>query len=183
MDGDPAVEPLLDTFSRILPLPYRVALIIVLGKSSPIASIPSSYSSHAEVPKTQKKSLTRKHHRYMGLGPKPALPLPHKNRRPSSNPLPIAQLAYPPLPPPLLLPHRHLPNPPPPHLPPLLLGRNLRLRPLLHPPLVPPPKPLPTPPSRRFHRAAPLPQSLRPLPHFIDPQAHKHRRHRRSAGR
>ena len=32
MDGDPAVEPALDSFSRVLPLPYRVALIIVLGK-------------------------------------------------------------------------------------------------------------------------------------------------------
>jgi hypothetical protein len=32
MDGDPAAEPALDGFSRILPLPYRVALIIVLGK-------------------------------------------------------------------------------------------------------------------------------------------------------
>jgi hypothetical protein len=31
MNGDPAVEPELDGFSRILPLPYRVALIIVLG--------------------------------------------------------------------------------------------------------------------------------------------------------
>jgi hypothetical protein len=31
MDGDPAVEPALDAFSRVLPLPYRVALIIVLG--------------------------------------------------------------------------------------------------------------------------------------------------------
>ena len=31
MDGDPAVEPELDTFSLILPLPYRVALILVLG--------------------------------------------------------------------------------------------------------------------------------------------------------
>jgi hypothetical protein len=31
MDGDPAVEPELDSFSLILPLPYRVALIIVLG--------------------------------------------------------------------------------------------------------------------------------------------------------
>ncbi|KAF2797778.1 EXS-domain-containing protein [Melanomma pulvis-pyrius CBS 109.77] len=31
MDGDPAVEPQLDGFSRILPLPYRVALIIVMG--------------------------------------------------------------------------------------------------------------------------------------------------------
>jgi hypothetical protein len=31
MDLDPAVEPELDSFSLILPLPYRVALIIVLG--------------------------------------------------------------------------------------------------------------------------------------------------------
>ncbi|MCJ1464077.1 protein-ER retention protein [Pseudocyphellaria aurata] len=31
MDGDPAVEPELDTLSLILPLPYRVAIILVLG--------------------------------------------------------------------------------------------------------------------------------------------------------
>jgi len=31
MDGDPAVEPELDAFSLILPLPYRVAFILVLG--------------------------------------------------------------------------------------------------------------------------------------------------------
>ncbi|EUC41177.1 hypothetical protein COCMIDRAFT_106872 [Bipolaris oryzae ATCC 44560] len=31
MDGDPAIEPEIDGFTRILPLPYRVALIIVLG--------------------------------------------------------------------------------------------------------------------------------------------------------
>ena len=31
MDGDPSVEPEIDGFSRVLPLPYRVALIIVLG--------------------------------------------------------------------------------------------------------------------------------------------------------
>jgi hypothetical protein len=32
MDGDPSVEPELDSFSLFLPLPYRVALIIVLGR-------------------------------------------------------------------------------------------------------------------------------------------------------
>jgi hypothetical protein len=32
MDGDPAVEPELDSFSRILPLPYRVAIILVAGE-------------------------------------------------------------------------------------------------------------------------------------------------------
>lgn len=33
MDLDPSVEPELDSFSLTLPLPYRVALIIVLGVS------------------------------------------------------------------------------------------------------------------------------------------------------
>jgi hypothetical protein len=32
MDGDPAVEPELDTFSLILPLSYRIAIIFVLGE-------------------------------------------------------------------------------------------------------------------------------------------------------
>ena len=32
MDEDPAVEPELDAFSLILPLPYRIAVIFVLGK-------------------------------------------------------------------------------------------------------------------------------------------------------
>ena len=31
MDGDPAAESELDTFSLLLPLPYRVAIILVLG--------------------------------------------------------------------------------------------------------------------------------------------------------
>ncbi|KAL8732454.1 MAG: hypothetical protein Q9181_003937 [Wetmoreana brouardii] len=31
MDGDPTVEPELDNFSLILPLPYRIAFILVLG--------------------------------------------------------------------------------------------------------------------------------------------------------
>ncbi|EXJ91002.1 hypothetical protein A1O1_04109 [Capronia coronata CBS 617.96] len=31
MDGDPAVEPEIDSFSLVLPLPYRVAIIIVFG--------------------------------------------------------------------------------------------------------------------------------------------------------
>ncbi len=33
MDGDVAVEPEVDSFSLFLPLPYRVAIIIVLGTS------------------------------------------------------------------------------------------------------------------------------------------------------
>lgn len=32
MDGDPRVESELDSFSRVLPLPYRVAIIFVCGK-------------------------------------------------------------------------------------------------------------------------------------------------------
>ena len=31
MDLDPGEEPELDRFSRVLPLPYRVAIITVLG--------------------------------------------------------------------------------------------------------------------------------------------------------
>lgn len=31
MNADPAVEPELDGFSLLLPLPFRVGLIIVLG--------------------------------------------------------------------------------------------------------------------------------------------------------
>lgn len=33
MDGDPGVEPVLDGFSQILPLPYRVAIILVAGEA------------------------------------------------------------------------------------------------------------------------------------------------------
>ena len=32
MDGDPHVEPELDPFSLFLPLPYRVAVIIICGE-------------------------------------------------------------------------------------------------------------------------------------------------------
>lgn len=35
MDGDPGVEPELDSLSLTLPLPYRVALVTVLGMPSP----------------------------------------------------------------------------------------------------------------------------------------------------
>lgn len=44
MDGDPAVEPELDRFSRILPLPYRVALIIVMGMLRTTGPIPEADS-------------------------------------------------------------------------------------------------------------------------------------------
>ena len=32
MDGDPAVEPELDSFSLVLPLPYRIVVIIICGE-------------------------------------------------------------------------------------------------------------------------------------------------------
>jgi hypothetical protein len=48
MDGDPSVEPELDSFSLFLPLPYRVALIIVLGSDNcPIARTILSNSKQA----------------------------------------------------------------------------------------------------------------------------------------
>lgn len=31
MDGDPGVEPEVDGFSLVLPLPFRVGIILVLG--------------------------------------------------------------------------------------------------------------------------------------------------------
>ena len=38
MDGDPFVEPELDTLGLFLPLPFRVAIILVLG--TPLGHIP-----------------------------------------------------------------------------------------------------------------------------------------------
>jgi hypothetical protein len=50
MDGDPAVEPELDGFSRVLPLPYRVSLIIVMGTSTSPFSSPAPSSSQLTPP-------------------------------------------------------------------------------------------------------------------------------------
>jgi hypothetical protein len=139
MDGDPAVEPTLDGFSRILPLPYRVALIIVLGT----ATTPSPFSAS---PKTH--TLDSRH---MGMGPQPPLPLPHKNRRPESDPLSIALLATPPLAPPLMLPHRNLPLDSALALAPALLGTDERV-PARYCRLADSPKPIPRRPRRWLHR-------------------------------
>lgn len=38
MDGDPAVESELDSFSLTFPLPYRIAFIVVLGQLAPNSS-------------------------------------------------------------------------------------------------------------------------------------------------
>lgn len=58
MDGDPTVEPELDAFSRVLPLPYRVAIILVCGR------IRSRPGLHVVV-----LTLSRN----MGMGTQPAL--------------------------------------------------------------------------------------------------------------
>lgn len=58
MDGDPTVEPELDAFSRVLPLPYRVAIILVCGR------IPSGPGLHMVV-----LTLSRN----LGMGAQPAL--------------------------------------------------------------------------------------------------------------
>lgn len=42
MDGDPAVEHQLDSFSLTFPLPYRVAFLIILGTFS--LPFPSPFS-------------------------------------------------------------------------------------------------------------------------------------------
>ena len=62
MDGDPAVEPELDAFSLILPLPYRIAVIVVLGMLT--------LRDHV----AKLMSL-----RYMGLGCQPSLLVSHQN--------------------------------------------------------------------------------------------------------
>lgn len=41
MDGDPKVESELDPFSRVLPLPYRVAIILVCGNKIPVPGLRS----------------------------------------------------------------------------------------------------------------------------------------------
>lgn len=69
MDGDPAVEPQLDGFSRVLPLPYRVAMIIVLGVWAPSRFQPS----------TSRAGLITPTRRYLGMGSQPPLPLAHQN--------------------------------------------------------------------------------------------------------
>jgi hypothetical protein len=168
MDGDPAVEPQLDGFSRILPLPYRVALIIVLGTST---VHPISSPLHL---------LT--HHRHLGMGPQPPLPLPHKNRRPLPHPLSVSLLTTPPSSPPLLLPHRNLPLHPARPLPPALLDYNPRLPPR-HRKLADPTQSLPPRSGHRLHRAHTFRLTQRTQPHARDAQAHQHRRHRRGRGR
>lgn len=48
MDGDPRVESELDSFSRVLPLPYRVAIILVCGISTSMSGYDSVLTSIQE---------------------------------------------------------------------------------------------------------------------------------------
>lgn len=61
MNGDPAVDPVIDGFSRILPLPYRVSLIIVLGRKT------LNYLQHYETIHPIRRQLTQ-YTQAFGLG-------------------------------------------------------------------------------------------------------------------
>jgi hypothetical protein len=74
MDGDPAVEDQLDSFSLTFPLPYRIAFIVVLGLRTPW--------THGG------RLLTIRYHRRLGMGPKPSLPLPSQHRCAVSHTIP-----------------------------------------------------------------------------------------------
>lgn len=83
MDGDPAVESRLDSFSLTFPLPYRVAFIVVVGKKGP----PFFCS-------LQDRELTMDYvdHSRLGMGRQPPLPLRPQNRCALLNPLPRPSL-------------------------------------------------------------------------------------------
>lgn len=155
MDGDPAVEPELDSFSRTLPLPYRVALIVVLGtylisfSSLPISNCLTQVFGHG----AQIFIICLKFKLFV---PFPT-PITYSNMctgRPNTNPL---SFSPPPLrssSPPLHLSTRLSPHSPSRPLPPALLDplpsepntSNLLRLPPTHLPLLPPPDLLFTPP-------------------------------------
>ena len=162
MDGDPAVEPVIDGFSRVLPLPYRVALIIVLGTP------PTLLTPFHQLTATP---------RHMGMGSQPPLPDPHKNRRPIPNPLPGPRLPTPPPAPSLLLPDRNLPLHPTCPLPVPFLEPHARLA-ERHRRLGNHTKPLPAHPRNNLRRAAPVRLAHRPLPHVSHTQEDIHRWYR-----
>ncbi|EFY85820.1 protein-ER retention protein (Erd1), putative [Metarhizium acridum CQMa 102] len=87
MDGDPAVEPELDAFSLVFPLPYRVGFIATLGQF--LVSRPERASeSYKELNQTKTPSR-------LGMGPQPALLVPGQSRRPGVDTLPGPLLAAP----------------------------------------------------------------------------------------
>ena len=147
MDGDPAVEPELDGFSRVLPLPYRVALIIVLGMSA-IFELPYN-------------PLLTFNYRHLGMGSQPTLSLPDPHRRPLAHPVPLALLTAPPSSPPLLLPHRDLPLDPARPLALPVLDPHKR-QPYRHRSMGNPTEPLSPRARRGLHRAPPLRLARRP---------------------
>jgi hypothetical protein len=164
MDGDPAVDPKLDRFSRILPLPYRVALIIVLGTDT----LYTAYS----YPHPRRLRLTS-HRRHLGVGSQPTLPLPHKDRCPKPDPLPRSLLTTPPLAPPLLLPHRDISLHSACALAPPLLDRHKR-KPQGHCKLGDSAEPIPSRPCHRLRCADTIRQQKWQKPNACDAQADQH---------
>ncbi|KAI4093816.1 MAG: hypothetical protein L6R37_007338 [Teloschistes peruensis] len=80
MDGDPAVDSELDTFSLILPLPYRIAFILVLGVWAWGVNLHYLYLLKIDVPTlikypTRSSSPLPHHQRTYALATTIALPL------------------------------------------------------------------------------------------------------------
>jgi hypothetical protein len=65
MDGDAGIEVEVDRFNRILPLPYRVAILLVAGKLYDFRA----FETNSELG------------RRLGLGREPSLPRPRPNCR------------------------------------------------------------------------------------------------------
>ena len=139
MDGDPAVESELDGFSRVLPLPYRVALIIVLGMQTTAGLFGDL--------------LLTFNRRHLGMGSQPPLSLPDPHRCPLTHSLSFALLAAPPPAPPLLLPHRDFSLHPARALAAPILDPYTR-QPKRHCGLGNPAKPIPSSTGSRFCSAA-----------------------------
>ena len=86
MDGDPAVESELDSFSLTFPLPYRVAFIVVLGMEL----------LHCLASLCRRGVLTKRHFSGLGLGHQSALPVPSQDRCSLVDSIPRPVLTAPP---------------------------------------------------------------------------------------
>lgn len=145
MDGDPAIEPELDGFTRILPLPYRVAIIIVFGALLCIDIL---------------SAFTNPLLRNLGLGPQPALPLPDQDRRPLSDPISISLVSTSSTAPPVYIPSRDLPQHPSSGLASLVLDyHSWRLK--THQVVGAPAEPIPPGAGSRICSSSQLPLALR----------------------
>lgn len=88
MDGDPAVEPQLDSFSLTFPLPYRVGFIVTLGWCA-CATI-NRISFYVMRPYADNLLSTDS---CLGMGPQPPLAACLSNRRSLLNPISRTKLA------------------------------------------------------------------------------------------